>query len=52
MIIMLYNMVDVCVADTIIKNGDNHKDKIVYPIIDYHADRNGFVYKKEKKTIK
>ena len=41
-------MVDVCVADTIIKNDDNHKDKMAYPIIDYHSDANGIVLKKSE----
>lgn len=51
-IIIIYNMFNVCVAETVIKNNAEHKEKIVYPIIDYHADRNGFVYKKREKNYK
>ncbi len=47
-IIMIFNMSNICVAGTLIKNSAEHKEKMVYPIINYHSDPNGIVLKKSE----
>ena len=45
---MIFNMSNICVAGTLIKNSAEHKEKMVYPIINYHSDPNGIVLKKSE----